>query len=235
MSATVTARIPRNPLETLGDRHAPSKRMHDYLKHYWTHFRDVRESVRTVLEIGVQAGRSLRMWREFFPHATIHGLDTNATCMRHEGDRIRIHIGDQNDRARLARLCREIPEPDIIIDDGSHRADDQILTFDALFPHVRAGGCYVIEDIGVHPGKSRHKTFERLQQLIDHINYWPPGFPGENWPELTSFPGEAKFHDRHVVGLAVYRYIAFVFKGRNPQDTPYLPFPTPPPCPQSVE
>lgn len=209
-------------------RHEPSKRMHDYLKHYWTHFRDLRESVRTVLEIGVQTGRSVRMWRDFFPRAVIHGLDMDAECRRHEEDRIRIHIGDQSERACLDRLCEIIPEPDIIIDDGSHVADHQILTFETLFPRIRTGGCYVIEDIGVHPGRSRKRTFERICELTDNVNYWPPGFPGEQWQQLSSFSSDATFYDRHVVGLAVYRYIAFVFKGRNPEDNPYLPFPPEP-------
>lgn len=211
-----------NPLEALGLKYRPSKLRHDYFKHYWVHFRDRRDRVRTLLEIGVQSGASLRVWRDFFPHAIVHGLDTDETCRRHQEERIRIHIGDQSDRDGLATLTRAIGEQDIVIDDGSHVADHQIATFEALFPYVRHGGCYVIEDIGVHPGKSRMRTFERLQQLIGSINYWPAGFPGERWPELATFPDGATMYDRTVVGLAIYRYIAFIFKGRNPQDNAYL-------------
>jgi hypothetical protein len=35
----------------------------------------------------------------------------------------------------------------LIIDDGSHRADDYIQTAAALWQHLRPGGRYVIEDI----------------------------------------------------------------------------------------
>ena len=69
-----------NPLEELGDKHRPTKRTAGYLPYYWRHFRDLREDVRNVLEIGVQSGRSLRMWEEFFPNATIYGLDIDPAC-----------------------------------------------------------------------------------------------------------------------------------------------------------
>lgn len=217
--------VPRNPLEVLGLKHQPSKRMHDYLKHYWLHFRDIQESARVVLEIGVQSGRSVRMWQEFFVNATVHGVDTDPDCMRQEDERIRIHIGDQADAGFLANLCDEIGKPDIIIDDGSHIADHQIRSFEILFPHLVEHGIYVIEDIGVHPGRSRMRTCERVKSLLDNINYWPPGFPGEKWPELDSFPEGASAYDRHVVGVAVYRYLAFILKGRNPEDNPFLAIP----------
>lgn len=228
MSLATTRVTPRNPLEALGMDHEPSKRMHDYLKHYWTHFRDIQQRTKIVLEIGVQSGRSVRMWQDFFVNATVHGVDTDPGCSRHEDDRIRIHIGDQSDVEFLKKLCDEIGEPDVIIDDGSHNADHQICSFETLFPHLSLHGVYVIEDIGAHPGRSRMRTFERVKTLVDNINHWPEDFPGERWPELDRFPEGASYYDRHVVGVAVYRYIAFILKGRNPEDNPYLPFPADP-------
>lgn len=219
---------PRNPLEALGQKHQPSKRLHDYLKHYWMHFRDIRESAKVVLEIGVQTGRSARMWQDFFVNATVHGMDTDPDCRRHESERIRVHIGDQSDVEFLTKLCDQIGDPDVIIDDGSHIPDHQICSFETLFPRLGERGIYVIEDIGVRPGRSRMRTFDRVKALIDGINYWPPGFPGEKWPELDSFPEGASFYDRHVVGVAVFRYVAFILKGRNPEDNPYLRIPVAP-------
>src|SRR4051812_31093796 len=56
---------PDHQLETLGDKYQPTKRNHDYLRHYWRYFRDVRLSARKVVEIGVQTPRSIEMWEEF--------------------------------------------------------------------------------------------------------------------------------------------------------------------------
>ena len=51
-----------------------------------------------VLEVGVEAGTSLRMWKEYFPNAEIHGFDIDEACKIHEKDRIRVHIGDQRSK-----------------------------------------------------------------------------------------------------------------------------------------
>src|SRR3984957_3558790 len=110
-----------NPLEELGRKYGATKINHNYLQHYWTHLRDRREDVRNVCEIGVQTGGSLRMWKEFFPNAIIHGPDIDPSCMRHQDDRILIHIGDQSDAKFLAQVVASIDGKfDLTIDDGSH-------------------------------------------------------------------------------------------------------------------
>ena len=50
-----------NPLEELGRKHGATKINHNYLQHYWTHLRDLREEVRNLCEIGVQGGGSRRL------------------------------------------------------------------------------------------------------------------------------------------------------------------------------
>ena len=81
-----------NLLEQLAEKHLPSKACHDYLKHFWNIYRDIREEVRCVLEIGVAGGGSLRMWEEFFPNAIIHGIDINPAFKVHEQGRVKVHI-----------------------------------------------------------------------------------------------------------------------------------------------
>jgi len=98
-----------------------------------------------------------------------HDAITEACAQRHiEGcDRLRIFVGDQSDVSFLQRVALEgagldldfmqknLGEPvdwerggwDIIIDDGSHVPRHQLITFTSLFPCVRPGGVYVIEDI----------------------------------------------------------------------------------------
>lgn len=213
----------KNPLEVLGDKYRPTKQYHDYLKHYWRHLRDLRETAEKVCEIGVESGSSVRMWEEFFPRATIYGFDRNPNCKELQTGRIRVVIGDQGDRGFLERFARDAGgEFDVLIDDGSHVPDHQIQALEVLFPHVKSGGVYAIEDIGVHPGRSRAMTVDRLRGLLDNINYWPPGFPGESWRHLRTFPDHATWWDRNVTGVAFYRYIAFIMRGRNPEDNAYL-------------
>jgi hypothetical protein len=212
-----------NPLEELGAKYMPSKRNHNYLTYYWMHFRDIRFDVRSVLEIGVETDRSIRMWEEFFPNATIYGVDIDPNCRQFEGDRRRILIGDQGDSEFLRQV---IQEPrwafDIVIDDGSHRVDHQLKTFEVLFPAMSDHGIYVIEDTGGSVGDYELTTINRVKAIVDSIMYWPRGFDATKWPHLTEFPAEAKWNDRNVVGIAFYRWIVFVMRGKNPQDNPFL-------------
>jgi hypothetical protein len=212
-----------NPLEQLGAKHMPTKREHNYLPYYWMHCRDVRFDVRNVLEIGVETDRSIRMWEEFFPNATIYGVDIDPSCRRFEGDRRRILIGDQGDVNFLRRVIGEAGEAfDIIIDDGSHRVEHQLKTFGMLFPAMSDHGIYVIEDTGGCVGDFELTTVNSLKRTVDSIMYWPNGFDPRDGRHLADFPVGATWSDRNVVGIAFYRWIVFVMRGSNPQDNPYL-------------
>jgi len=216
-----------NPLEELGAKYLPTKRNHNYLPYYWMHFRDIRSEVRNVLEIGVQTDRSIRMWEAFFPNATIYGLDIDPACERLAGGRCKIFIGDQSDRAVLNRVVEGAGGFfDIVIDDGSHRVEHQLASFDQLFPALSDHGIYVVEDTGGCVGDPGLATVNALKTIVDHVMYWPRGFRPEDWPHLDRFPRDASWADRNVIGVAFYRWIVFVMRGHNPADNPYLtPFP----------
>ena len=218
-----SAVAPGDPLSQLGEKHGPTKRRHNYLPWYWQHFRDVREQVRTVVEIGVQTDRSLRMWEEFFPNAMILGVDIEPGCRQFEGGRRRILIGDQSDPAFLQQIVHEAGGViDIVIDDGSHIVEHQLKTFDVLFPRLSAHGIYVVEDTGGVVGDFELRTVNALKRLIDHVMYWPVGRDPAAWSTLATFPEGAGWADRNVVGVAFYRWIVFVLKGRNPEDNGFL-------------
>jgi predicted O-methyltransferase YrrM len=63
---------------------------------------------------------------------------------------VRPYFGvDQRDKARLAQvLDDEIgDEPlDVVVDDASHLYEPSVASFEVLFPRLRPGGAYVIED-----------------------------------------------------------------------------------------
>jgi len=119
---------------------------HDYLVHYERFFAQWREERFNLIEIGVYNGASLETWRDFFPNAQIVGADINPAYRRHAGTRIAIEIGSQADPDFLDSLAEQHP-PLVVIDDGSHRADHQIFTFERLFPKLLPGGCYIVEDL----------------------------------------------------------------------------------------
>jgi len=211
-----------NPLTEIAAAYEPTKRFHHYLPHYWCHFRDVREAVRNVIEIGVETDRSVRTWEEFFPNAIIHGVDIDPDCRSCEGGRRRIHIGDQSDVSFLCSLLGEIGAPDIVIDDGSHRVEHQLTTFGYLFPRMTDHGIYAIEDVGGCANDTALATPSALKSLVDAINYWPADREGADWIRVDRFDERAKWVDRNTIGVAFYRHIIFAMRGHNPSDNPYL-------------
>jgi trans-aconitate methyltransferase len=121
---------------------------HEYTPVYYDLFSRQRDHVRSVLEIGINRGCSLRMWEEFFPNAAITGLDIDPACLVNEG-RIKSFQADQSDPHSLANAIQAAATfPfDIIIDDGSHNMMDQVVTLSALHRLMTPIGIYVIEDI----------------------------------------------------------------------------------------
>ena len=209
-----------NTLEELGEKYLPSKRFHNYLIYYWSHFRDIRYEVKSVLEIGIETDRSIRMWEEFFPNAIIYGIDIKPECKDFEGGRRRILIGDQSDLNFLHELTELAAPFDVVIDDGSHRIEHQLKTFDYLFPKMSDHGVYVIEDTGGCVDDFGLRTVNSLKKLVDSIMYWPSGT--HHWSELSKFPQQTSWISKNIIGIAFYRWIVFVMRGRNPEDNPYL-------------
>jgi hypothetical protein len=132
-------------------QHNPGRMIHKWLHYfevYDRYFSRFRHRPVTLVEIGVYQGGSLQMWKDYFgPEAMIWGVDVNPLCRQFEEPRVQIVIGDQGDPAFLARLAREVPTIDILIDDGGHTMRQQRATFKALFPHVAPEGVYVCEDL----------------------------------------------------------------------------------------
>jgi hypothetical protein len=213
----------RNPLELLGEKYKPTKVKHNYLPYYWMHLRDIHRDAKHVLEVGVQTDHSIRMWEEFFPNATIYGLDIDPACKQFEGGRRKIYIGDQGDPAFLRDVIAKIGAPlDVVIDDGSHRPEHQLVTFDHLFPAMSSHGVYAVEDTGAVVGDAELRTVNELKRMVDHVLHWPKGVEPADWPFLTTFGSEASWADRNIIGVAFYRWIVFVLRGRNPEDNPHL-------------
>lgn len=124
---------------------------HDYLRHYERIFAPFRERSLTLLEIGVFQGGSIATWERYFPQGTIVGVDIKPDCRQYAGGRKIVEIASQADPEAMNGLGTKY-QPDLVIDDGSHRADHILIAFEALFPHVRPGGIYTIEDMRGHAG-----------------------------------------------------------------------------------
>ena len=119
---------------------------HNYTTYYHELFAPIRESTRAVFELGIFMGNSLRMWRDYFPNATIYGADVDpATCFTEE--RIITKCFDEREVVPGSPLMAEWPLFDIMIDDALHTHADNVKFFYSARHKLRSGGIYVIEDL----------------------------------------------------------------------------------------
>jgi len=129
-----------------------------YFRTYEEVFSVFRGRAPRVLEIGVDRGGSLRLWKTYFGEGSrVVGLDVVEACRRFEDEaaEIFVRIGSQSDPDVLRTVVADFGPFDLIIDDGSHRASDQVASFNALFgPGLRDRGIYFVEDLQcVHWGR----------------------------------------------------------------------------------
>lgn len=161
------------------------------LVHKWDHYFDIYEKYFlkyqgrkiNMLEIGISHGGSLQLWKKYFgDQVNIYAIDINPDCKKLEEENVTIFIGSQSDRSFLEEVSRKIPELDIIIDDGGHTMEQQLVSFDMLYLKVKEGGVYLVEDTHTsywnefHGGLKNPDTFiEKSKNLVDslyesHIN-----------------------------------------------------------------
>src|SRR5262249_5273220 len=115
---------PRNELEKFflarAEGHGIWKWQH-YFEVYDRFFRPFRGRPVHILEIGIYSRGSLELWRDYFgPEARIYGVDIQPECKVYESTGASIFIGDQADRDFWTDFKRDVPQLDIVIDDGGH-------------------------------------------------------------------------------------------------------------------
>ena len=162
--------------------------------HKWVHYLPIYEKYFSpyqgkpirMLEIGVNKGGSLNLWRKYFgPEATIFGIDVNPECAEVAIAPNQVRIGSQADPAFLEQVVDEMGVPDIILDDGSHIGRHQRASFQTLFPLLAEGGLYVIEDTHtaywptIYEGGYRRAgtAIEFVKGIIDDMHQWYHGKP----------------------------------------------------------
>src|SRR5947209_2374565 len=93
-----------------------------FLDWYDSRFQHLVDKPVKILELGIHKGGSLMLWRDYFPKATIVGVDLELPSGWVDQDRIRVFRGSQADAAFLNDVARQTaPEGfDLIIDDASH-------------------------------------------------------------------------------------------------------------------
>ena len=203
---------------------------HWYAQHYENLLHRIRRKPINLLEIGVggdqgprDGGRSLRMWRAYFPKGRIYGIDINDKRPLDRG-RIKTFRGSQADPRFLDSVVREIGGIDVILDDGSHVNSHMIFTFQHLFPRLASGGLYILEDTQTSywPGYFEGNETDRNDPKTA-MGYFKSLADGLNWREFRG-NDSPNYLDLHIESIAFYHNL-IVIKKRSSGDPELLPGP----------
>ncbi|MDO8651969.1 MAG: class I SAM-dependent methyltransferase [Undibacterium sp.] len=130
----------------------------------------------TFVEVGVLNGGSLFMWRDYFgSQARIIGIDFNPLAKRWEKEGFEIFIGNQADPLFWKELFAKIGPIDVLLDDGGHTNEQQIITTFACIPMIKDGGMLIVEDVHASymrqfSNPSKYSFIEYCKYLVDVIN-----------------------------------------------------------------
>lgn len=152
-----------NKIEQLFDAtEKPSTKWTGYFDVYERHLSRFVGEAPKILEIGVLGGGSIELWLKYFGEGTqVIGVDIDPRCLEYKyNGNATIVMGDQSNPAFWDEFLDKNTDFDIIIDDGSHIMEHQILTLQKTFSHLKIGGVFICEDT--------------------HTSYWPKWNGGHN-------------------------------------------------------
>lgn len=166
-----------------------SRTTHNYLQFYERIFSPYRQSATSILEIGVYEGGSHRLWAKYFKNAKIFGIDNSKKCRSQNfPESVKFALIDQTDTRSLEAFSKEHGPFDIVIDDGSHYCAHQILSFNTLWPFIKEGGLYIVEDVltSYNPRYIEGvTTLEYFSSLLDELNWKGSEYVHAKYPYVT--------------------------------------------------
>lgn len=188
-------------LSLIAKKYNTDKYQHRYTPVYYEKFWSSRYDINKILEIGIADGSSLRTWSEAFPNTKIYGVDNREECVMSCKDipRTEAIFGDITNKEtieKIKRICGN--DIDMILDDGSHMSNDMITAFNFLFPILKDGGYYIIEDF--EAGDSFGGAKEALKYFKDLVH-------------CKTLSTNDSWLERHIISIEFFNFLIFIRKG----------------------
>lgn len=200
-------RVRNNDLEKIFDCHTEGRgiwKWRHYFNIYQQHLSKFVGMDVNLLEIGVFSGGSLDMWQQYFgKQCKIYGVDIDEVCRAYEGAQTRIFIGDQEDRFFWKKFREEVKKLDVVIDDGGHKPDQQIVTLEEVLPYMNPGGVYICEDVHGTENEFTHYCVSLIKNL-NAMDTHPDGGISANCLQ------------RWIKGIYFYPFVTVIEKSERP-------------------
>jgi hypothetical protein len=144
---------------------------HSYIENFYEReFEPFQECLIDLLEIGIETGGSLKLWKEYFLNSkSIVGVDISDERIDQRYKNIAgvtMNFGDAYDQ----RFSDQFDQFDIIIDDGPHTLETQIKSIEFYLPKLKQNGLFIIEDIQrVEHFDVLINEFKKIRESIDIV------------------------------------------------------------------
>lgn len=158
---------------------------HNYTEVYSKYLAPYKDKEIKFLEIGIFEASGVKFWESYLQKADLHFIDITFDRVKYFSNRSHYYLADQANIYDLRRVIRDSGgNYDIIIDDGGHTMSQQIVSFVTLFPELKSGGLYIVEDTHTsywkdyggngtfeHPKAGPATFIQFAKNLIDDVNY----------------------------------------------------------------
>jgi len=146
---------------------------HPYTLFYDSIFKNRRNESLQIAELGILYGGSLLMWKDYFKFATIYGFEFNNKLIDKfkkncDNDRITLSKIDVKNKDSIIHAFRTLNVTyDIIIEDTTHKFEDQIRVIEQVYTYLKPGGILIIEDIFKSTDVTEYE--KALQPILHHF------------------------------------------------------------------
>ena len=135
----------KSPINLNGHRSA-------YTAIYSLLFSQIQNKKINFAEIGIEKNASIKMWREYFSHASIYAfeyddLKINAAKKNNLFKTFYFKINVNDKKSIIKSFNKTKSKFDVLIDDSTHNFNDQIRIIKNCHKYLNSGGFMILEDI----------------------------------------------------------------------------------------
>jgi trans-aconitate methyltransferase len=146
---------------------------HAYTAVYDLLFSTLRHQPIHIAELGILCNASMKLWRQYFPNATLHGFDNDQGHITQAlSDNLpNTHYSQINvkDPHSITQALKD-HQFDILIDDTTHEFADQINIIKHAHANVKPHGLLIIEDIFRAEIEGRYINVLQAMGLDQHFH-----------------------------------------------------------------
>ena len=153
-------------VELVDNRYTDKNTVHSYLPLYDELLKSRKDSAKNVIEIGVYAGGSIKLWNDYFTNANVYGVDienesspfiANAIGILSGCERVKLHLGTNAYSQNIFGIGFQF---DFVIDDGPHTLQSMLDCISLYAPTLTEKGILIIEDV---------QDISWLNEMINHV------------------------------------------------------------------